>query len=108
MVALHVHPASGESGTIWLQFPRSGLLVEVQGEASRLRTKPEGDYFELDHAEAHGLGLTPADFTDGVAICHDEDDVIGWRCTSVAIELHDVEGGEHLLTSAVDARRWLD
>jgi len=107
-VALHTHPAPAGNGAAWLRFLGSGLLIEVQGAAARLEGRPGHRQVELGASEAHGLGLTAADFEQGVALCVDEDGALGWRCETVAIQLRDAEGTAHVIVSSRDAERWLE
>lgn len=107
-VALHTHPAPAGGGAAWLRFLGSGLLIEVQGAAARLEGRPGHRRVELGASEAHGLGLTAADFAQGVALCVDEEGPLGWRCESVAIQLLDTEGQTRVIASSADAARWLE
>jgi hypothetical protein len=95
---------------LFLHFRASGLLLALPDEDPAILDVEAGRAaIRVDASQALGLGLSLADFANGVGLCggaaHGELD--GWRCRDVAVVGLDGEGRERPLASPHDVAAWL-
>jgi hypothetical protein len=95
---------------LFLHFRASGLLVALPDEdPALLDADSEMVSLRLRSTDAIGLGLTPADFADGIGLCGGAflGEQAGWRCRNVAIVSADDDGQERPLDTPTLVEAWL-
>lgn len=101
---------SSRRPVLFLHFRASGLLVALPDEdPALLDADSEVVSLKLYSTDATGLGLTPADFSEGIGLCGGapEGQQVGWRCRNVTIVGVRSDGQERPLENPARVETWL-
>ena len=101
---------SADWPSLFLHFRASGLLVALPDEhPSLIDSEGKLPALRLLQTDGLGLGLTPADFLEGVGLCGGATSggQSGWRCRDMTVLGVDDGGQEHALDEPTLVEEWL-